>query len=67
MVNIELCLPSRVNNRELVIALVVHDLDGLLYSDFWLDGEGSTQLHGGDLLVVPPKFLVILRLHEASV
>ena len=50
--------PQLVDDRQLVVALVVHDLDGLINAQIGHDAQRGTQVQRGDLLVVPPVFQV---------
>ena len=48
-------LPCGVHDRQLVVALLVHDPDGLLDRERGSDAQGGAQLQGRHLLVAPPE------------
>ena len=50
--------PQLVNDRQLIVTFVVHDLDGLVDAQVRHYAQGSAQIQGGDLFVVPPVFQV---------
>ena len=55
-----------LDHRELIIALLAHDINSMLHRDCGQDGEGGRELQGAHLLLLPPVGLsgVILQVFK---
>ena len=47
-------IPRFVNDRKLIVALLIHDLKCLVDRQRWRDAERGAQIHRRHFLVVPP-------------